>query len=181
LRNSPSSLSQPTLWPFLFASPSIGNLGNSLRQLTLFCGSRFPPITRPARLPHKAPKAPEGACRALRIVVAIDFPPASRAKLASNAPAPIGQKAQPAAPRRTCTTAQAIAVDQAAGLRSGVHTAGADLKPAALTRRFFLWLWRVRKAVVVVVEAGFGAPLAEPADKIWRPTVVRTFFEGPGV
>jgi len=32
--------------------------------------------------------------------------------------------------------------------------------------------------VVVVVEAGFEAPLAEPADKIGRPTAVRTFFEG---
>ena len=65
-----------------------------------------------------------------------------------------------------------------AGLRSRAHTAGADLKPAALTRRVFFWLWRVWKAVVV--EAGFGAPLAQPADKIWRPTAARTFFEGPG-
>ncbi len=45
--------------------------------------------------------------------------------------------------------------------------------------RFVFWLWRVRKAVVVV-EAGFGAPLAQPADKTWRPTAARTFFEGPG-
>ena len=34
--------------------------------------------------------------------------------------------------------------------------------------------------LLVVVEAGFWA-LAEAAGKIWRPTAVRTFFEGPGV
>jgi hypothetical protein len=32
----------------------------------------------------------------------------------------------------------------------------------------------------VVVEPGFGVPLEEPVDKIWRPIAVRTFFARPG-
>src|ERR1700730_8033417 len=49
------------------------------------------------------------------------------------APASIDQKAQPATAGRSLETVKAVTKGR--GLRSRAHTAGADLAPAALTRR----------------------------------------------
>jgi len=70
------------------------------------------------------------------------------------------------------------------GASVALTTAGADLKPAALTRPgFFLLAFGGFGKPAVVVEAGLlGGPAAsgKSADKyLAAPTAVRTFFQGP--
>ena len=58
------------------------------------------------------------------------------------------------------------------------HTSKARrLTPAG----FPFWLWRPRRAVDPAFHGrSFGTRVLAPAGQIWRPTVVRTFFESPG-
>jgi hypothetical protein len=118
----------------------------------------------------RPPSTPKGGCR-------------------HEAPAPIGQKAQPATDRRSLEKAQAVTANEGRGLRSALTPPIEVSIPPLHPGGFFFCSCRARRsASPPSPAAGFEVRPIPSAGKISSilirntvvPTAVRTVFERPG-